>query len=454
MKQDKSAFFFTSPDLGQTFAQMMAVLLPDAAIFTVDQDKKIRFWSSGAEKLLGFSASELTGEICLSGNRCPQCMKGCALSEYGMIEGVPLVLLDANGNPVPVMKYAMAFNNDLAMFTGGIEVLIPQKSAPSVEHMPLDVFDRYGMISHSPAMDKVFEMIKRVSKIDLPVLLRGESGTGKELVARAIHTESPRKNGPFIAVNCATLSAGLLESELFGHVKGAFTGAIKDHKGVFERAHGGTLFLDEIAELPLESQAKLLRVLELGECSPVGSEKNIKVDVRIIAATHRALREEVQQGRFRQDLLFRLRVIPIFLPSLKHRKTDIPLLTHHLLSQQFTKETMPQISPAALDCLMRYDWPGNVRELKNAIHYAMVMFDGECIEPQDLPPEIFAGVRLSSQSIAKPSGTKPALNFAIIQRTLDACAGNQSLAAKQLGIGRTTLWRFLKAHVNSAQQKP
>lgn len=443
MKQHYPA---ASPSFAPDLAQMLATLLPDTAIFTVDQAKKIRFWSKGAEKLLGFSAADVTGEICLSGNRCPQCMTGCGLSEHRNLAGIPLVLHDAKGKPVPVLKYAIAFSDNAAVFTGGIEVLIPQPSVHNNHDQGWHRFDHYGMISQSPAMDKVFEMIKRVAPLDLPVLVRGESGTGKELVARAIHTESPRKNAPFIGVNCATLSAALLESELFGHVKGAFTGAIKDHKGVFERAHGGTLFLDEIAELPLDCQAKLLRVISLGECTPVGSEKSIQVDVRIIAATHRALRQEVAQGRFRQDLLYRLRVVPIFLPNLQQRNTDIPLLVQHVLRQQFSQETMPIISQAALDCLMQYAWPGNVRELKNAIDYAIVMFDGHCIEPHDLPPEVVAALPLMTQTNRQQADDKPALSWETIQHTLATCAGNQTLAAKQLGIGRTTLWRYLKTH--------
>lgn len=446
MKKINETFFQSTTPItraqGESLAQMVSMLIPDAAVFTVDKDKRISYWSAGAEKLLGFSASDLTGEICLSGNRCPQCMKGCGLMQLGKVEGMPLVLHASNGDPRPVLKYATAYTREDGEFDGGLEVLIPQKASANFPLFHFDGFDKYGLISQSPEMEKVFEMVRRVSQTDIPVLIRGESGTGKELVARAIHGESPRKNAPFIAINCATLSAGLLESELFGHVKGAFTGAIKDHHGMFERAKGGTLFLDEVAELPLELQAKLLRVLELGEFSPVGSEKIIQADVRIVAATHRALREEVKNGKFRQDLLYRLRVIPIFLPSLQQRKSDIPLLMNHILRQQFTEHTVPGVSRNAVESMMRYDWPGNVRELKNAIHYALVMFDGEVIDVNDLPPEI--NYPTQSMTHISPHNNKISLSSELIMAEIKACNGNHTLAAKKLGIGRTTLWRFIK----------
>ena len=445
MKQIDETFFQSNLPItraqGESLAKMVSILIPDAAVFTVDKNKRISYWSTGAEKLLGFSASELTGEICLSGNRCPQCMKGCGLMQLGKVEGLPLVLHDARGDPKPVLKYATAYTREDGEFDGGLEVLIPHKPSTNFQHLNFDGFDKYGLISQSPEMEKVFEIVRRVSQTDIPVLIRGESGTGKELVARAIHGESARKHAPFIAINCATLNAGLLESQLFGHVKGAFTGAIKDHHGMFERAKGGTLFLDEVAELPLELQAKLLRVLEIGEFSPVGSEKTFHSDVRIVTATHRALREEVKNGRFRQDLLYRLRVIPIFLPNLQQRKQDIPILIEHILKQQFTDQTLPEINQITIDKMMAYEWPGNIRELKNAIHYALVMCDGNSILPGDLPEEIlkFKG----NSSVEIPLKSRQKLSSDQIHAEIKACNGNQTLAAKKLGIGRTTLWRLI-----------
>jgi len=445
MKQLNDDFFLTTQPIsrlqGDSLARMVSLLMPDAAVFTVDKDRKITYWSHGAEKLLGFTEQNLKGEICLSGNRCQQCMSGCGLIDTGKVEGIPLVLHTANGESQPVIKYAMAYSREDGSFDGGLEVLMPHHEIHKINLFKTNEFSQYGLISQSAEMAKVFQLIKRVSQTEMPVLIRGESGTGKELVARAIHGESTRKNAPFIAVNCATLSEGLLESELFGHVKGAFTGAIREHAGVFERAKGGTLFLDEVAELPFDMQAKLLRVLETGDFIPVGAEKPLKADIRILTATHKALREEVKNGRFRMDLLYRLRVIPIFLPNLTSRKSDIPLLINHILSEQFTETLIPTVSRDALNYLMAYEWPGNIRELKNAIHYALVMFDGKSIEVSDLPPEI------SQQSIKfrvtkERNNGKPSHNEEAILAEIKSCKGNLTLAAENLGIGRTTLWRY------------
>lgn len=303
--------------------------------------------------------------------------------------------------------------------------------------------------SQSPEMQRMFSIIERVAITEFPVLVRGESGSGKELVAQAIHDHSQRKNKVFIAINCAALNANILESELFGHVKGAFTGAIREHKGVFERAAGGTLFLDEIAEIPLELQAKLLRVLETGEFTPLGGEKSIKANVRIITATHRALREEVKSGRFRQDLLYRLRVIPIFVPSLRDRKEDIPLIANFILSQQPTiYHSTPTLSQSALNVLIDYDWPGNVRELKNTLLYAIAMTNGKSeIEVVDLPDEII-DIHLHSSQLHNEVSEKPVypekINKNKVRDVLIKYQNDLNLAAKELKISRTTLWRYRK----------
>ena len=303
--------------------------------------------------------------------------------------------------------------------------------------------------SQSPEMQRMFSIIERVAITEFPVLVRGESGSGKELVAQAIHDHSQRKNKVFIAINCAALNANILESELFGHVKGAFTGAIREHKGVFERAAGGTLFLDEIAEIPLELQAKLLRVLETGEFTPLGGEKSIKANVRIITATHRALREEAKQGRFRQDLLYRLRVIPIFIPPLRDRKEDIPLIAEFILSQQQSLfHTQPHLSDEALKTLIAYDWPGNVRELKNTLLYALTMANEKSeIEVADLPDEII-DTHLHSSQLHNQLSEKPVypekINKNKIRDVLIKHQNDLNLAAKELNMSRTTLWRYRK----------
>ncbi|TXJ06716.1 MAG: sigma-54-dependent Fis family transcriptional regulator [Acinetobacter sp.] len=303
--------------------------------------------------------------------------------------------------------------------------------------------------SQSPEMLKMFSIIQKVAVTEFPVLVRGESGSGKELVAQAIHDYSQRRDKPFIAINCAALNANILESELFGHVKGAFTGAIRDHKGVFERAEGGTLFLDEIAEIPLELQAKLLRVLEAGEFNRLGGEKAIKTDVRIVAATHKALREEARLGHFRHDLLYRLRVIPIFIPPLRERKADIPLLTQHILQQHKSREMLitPTLTDAAMQTLMTYDWAGNVRELKNILLYALVMSHGRSvIDVDDLPNDIFNPEVSLYHEQPIPVRAEQAMNKKRVQQALQQYGEHLELAAKALGVSRTTLWRYRKKY--------
>jgi len=306
----------------------------------------------------------------------------------------------------------------------------------------------HGMWSQSPKMKDVFRIIERVAGDDASVLLRGETGTGKELAARALHALSRRASGPFQAINCAALPATLLESELFGHVRGAFTGAVSDAKGHFQLADGGTLFLDEVGEMPPELQAKLLRVLETRSVLPVGGRKPIAVDVRIVSATHRALRQEVEAGRFRADLMYRLRVIPIFLPALRERREDIALLT-----QQFIESTNPtarrrieRVAPSVLSLLERQGWPGNVRELRNVLAYAYAVGDGPILQPGDLPPELLDAALAASGGSTNSEAPEPPLP-AEARRLVDALrrtGGNKKKAANLLGMSRVTLWRRMQ----------
>jgi transcriptional regulator with PAS, ATPase and Fis domain len=305
----------------------------------------------------------------------------------------------------------------------------------------------HGMWSQSAKMKDVFRILERVAADDASVLLRGETGTGKELAARALHALSRRASGPFQAINCAALPASLLESELFGHVRGAFTGAVSDAKGHFQLADGGTLFLDEVGEMPPELQAKLLRVLETRSVLPVGGRRPISVDVRIVSATHRALRQEVDAGRFRADLMYRLRVIPIFLPALRERREDIALLTHEFIESMnpTARRRIERVAPSVLSLLERQDWPGNVRELRNVLAYAYAVGDGPILQPGDLPPELLdaAAAHDGSESSA---GHSPPLS-AEARRLLDALhrtGGNKQQAANLLGMSRVTLWRRMQ----------
>jgi transcriptional regulator with PAS, ATPase and Fis domain len=304
----------------------------------------------------------------------------------------------------------------------------------------------HGMWSQSPKMKDVFRIIERVAADDASVLLRGETGTGKELAARALHALSPRAGGPFQAINCAALPATLLESELFGHVRGAFTGAVSDAQGHFQLAHSGTLFLDEVGEMPPELQAKLLRVLETKSVLPVGGRKPIDVDVRIISATHRALRREVEAGRFRADLMYRLRVIPIFLPALRARREDIELLCSKLIESMNprARRRIERVAPSVLRLLERHDWPGNVRELRNVLAYAYAIGDGPILQANHLPPELLDPALGGEED---DGGVRAPPLSAEAERLLDALrrtGGNKKQAANLLGMSRVTLWRRLQ----------
>jgi len=308
----------------------------------------------------------------------------------------------------------------------------------------------HGIIGSSAKIQDVLRMISRLKDTRTPVLITGESGTGKELVARAIHFHGTLANRPFVAVDCGSLVPTLIESELFGYEQGAFTGATKSKAGLFHSASGGTIFLDEIGELPLELQAKLLRVLQEKEVRPVGGRQKIKVDVRVIAATNRDLEAEYRNGTFRKDLYFRLNVVTVHLPSLRERRSDIPMLVHWFL-ERYAKGESVQVTNAAMKCLMQYDWPGNVRELENCVERAVALGDHKIIDVGDLPAAIVddpsqgeAGEILSSS----PSGSSDLedIERATIRRVFEQVKGDKALAGKMLGISRATLYRKLKRY--------
>ncbi|PIE68266.1 MAG: sigma-54-dependent Fis family transcriptional regulator [Deltaproteobacteria bacterium] len=309
-----------------------------------------------------------------------------------------------------------------------------------------------GIIGKDKAMQDIFRQIQDVSLYSYPVHISGETGTGKERVANAIHHISSFGRGAFVPVNCGAIPEGIVESELFGHVKGAFSGAVRERKGRFELAHGGSLFLDEIADLPLQTQVKILRFLQEGAFEKVGGEKRVRVETRIISATNKNLKEEVLAGNFREDLFYRLNVIPIHLPPLRQRKSDIPLLVSHFLreAENQSPHRAPDISPGAMDILLDYHWPGNVRELKNAIQFAMVRSRGDMITPSHLPMEILQDETVQlrtppSEAITATghSNSRGKLDAQSVMLALKKTGGNKSKAARVLGVGRATLYRFL-----------
>ena len=309
----------------------------------------------------------------------------------------------------------------------------------------------HGIVGTTPKIQDVLRMVARLRDTRTPVLIVGESGTGKELVARAIHFRGAFANRPFVAVDCGSLVPTLIESELFGYEKGAFTGALRSKPGLFQSANGGSIFLDEIGELPVEMQAKLLRVLQEKEVRPVGSNQRIKVDVRVIAATNRDLEAEYRAGTFRKDLYFRLDVVTIRLPALRERRSDIPMLAHWFLDRH-AKDSGIQVTGAAMKCLLQYDWPGNVRELENCIERATALGDGKLIDVVDLPPSITSQVPSSDPGLALPSqGSLSATDLeqierATIQRVFEQVNGDKVMAGKMLGISRATLYRKLKRY--------
>ena len=305
-----------------------------------------------------------------------------------------------------------------------------------------------GIVGTSAKIQDVPRMVSRLKDIRTPVLVTGESGTGKELVARAIHFRGPLAPMPFIAVDCGALVPTLMESELFGHEKGAFTGALKSKAGLFQAANGGTIFLDEIGELPLEMQAKLLRVLQEKEVRPVGSNEKVAVDVRVIAATNRELEEAYRAGTFRKDLYFRLNVVTVHLPSLRERRSDIPQLVHSFLDRYAPRENI-QVSASAMKSFLQYEWPGNVRELENCIARALALGDHRTIDVGDLPPPIRGAndSRLPREDASEVSTTALAdLERMTILRVFEQAGGDKSLAGKMLGISRATLYRKLKRY--------
>lgn len=310
-------------------------------------------------------------------------------------------------------------------------------------------FSYHNIIGKSSAMQQMFATLEMVAPTDATVLITGESGTGKELVANALHQNSLRHDRSFIKLNCAALHENLLESELFGHESGAFTGASGRRKGRFEAADKGTMFLDEIGDMSLQTQAKILRVLQEGEFERLGGNETIKVDVRLLAATHRDLQEMIEAGSFRQDLYFRLSVVPVNLPPLRDRNTDIFELANHFLNRfsEKNRKDIKDFHPEALNLLMQYDWPGNIRELENTVERAVILCHGEQITPQDLPPHLLSeDVRNLKTTQVQDSFTLRDMEREVIRSTLEKTGNNKSQAAKQLGVARQTLLNKIKEY--------
>ena len=350
-----------------------------------------------------------------------------------------------------ILKNASVFRNDDNEIIGAVETLTDMsellRKQTEIESLRRSLHlddDFHGMVGRSDIMQRLFDLVHNVAQTVAPVMIHGHSGTGKELVARAVHEAGSRRDRPFIKVNCAALNENLLESELFGHVKGAFTGADKDREGRFEAAHTGTIFLDETGDIPMATQVKLLRVLEEKRIERVGDHTPIPVDVRIITATNKNLEELIAAGRFREDLYFRINVFPIQVPALAARRDDIPAIVAEFVKRNAaaSDKKIVGLTPEAMDILIRYDWPGNVRELRNTIEFAFVLCPGGWIDARHLPPKLLGTVadRTDKRRI---SGDPERLKLIDVLRDV---GGNQSEAARRLGVSRVTVWKRIRKH--------
>jgi PAS domain S-box-containing protein len=427
-------------------------------VFTVDAGRRIRSFSAKMERLTGIAAEQAVGRPCpdvLRGTKCDtDCPLAWSFAHKQTVDRCQETLRLEGGRNVPVsINTAFLFDDrgELAGLTG----VVGDRS--ELERLQEELHERHShrsIVGRSRRMEEVFQIIESVADTDATVLIQGESGTGKDLVAQAIHHRSPRRDKPLVMLNCAALNDNLLESELFGHVRGAFTGAVNDKPGRFELASGGTLFLDEVGDTSPALQAKLLRVLEEKSFERVGDTRTRKVDVRVIAATHRDLRRLVGEGRFREDLYYRLAVVPVHLPPLRERREDVPLLVRHFIDKyrgryfKGREQQFDGISNRALALMMEYPWPGNVRELEHAIEYAMISTTSNRIERAFLPAPLRqlqpSDAAVAAEGARGTPDPAPEDGRGALLRALERNRWNESLTARALGISRTTLWRRMK----------
>lgn len=429
-------------------------------VLVVDTQGHIVSANPAAERITGYRMEELENRSCRILN-CTGCQiigegraeKWCSLFAVKSIRDKKCMITHKNHRTIHIVKSASVLHDTDGQVIGAVETLTDmsevmrqQQEIRSLRRtFQLDE-GYHGIFGKSQVMQNLFELIENVAQSEAPVLVQGESGTGKEMVARAVHEAGPRKDKPFIKVNCAALNENLLESELFGHVKGAFTGADRSRIGRFEAADGGSILLDEIGDIPPATQVKLLRVLEEKQIERVGDHKPIPVNVRIITATNKDLEARVKQGDFREDLFFRINVFPLDCPPLSRRREDIPAIVQHFIQANSMAggKKILGVTPEAMDRLMAHDWPGNVRELRNAIEYAFVLCPGGGIAPEHLPSKL-----ASRKTPAEPPAGAAADEAGPRQQVLEALkqtGWNRTEAARVLGISRVTLWKRMKKY--------
>ena len=444
-----------------------ALLLESMAdgVFTLNDRGDITSWNPAMERITGYGAGEVMGQSCalLNFSLCfqkssPKGIHECGILRRGRLDGRECFLRHKEGHDVPVLKSARLVKNNNGSVKGIVETVTDLTELEKARRKAEEARQRLGeiykvdnIIGKSPGMRHVFSAIKAAAASEATVLIQGESGTGKELVASAIHHNGSRSEMPFVSLSCSALSESLLESELFGHVRGAFTGAIRDRTGRFEEAEGGTIFLDEIGEISPYMQVKLLRVLQEREIERVGQSRKRKVDIRIITATNKDLFHLVKRGDFREDLYYRLKVFPIVIPPLRKRKEDIPLLVSHFIQSQNQKtaKQIRDITQSSMRILMDYNWPGNVRELENAVEHAFVLCADPHIDVFDLPVEIRQlafgpGSQEPHASKSANSFGRKRLTREVLVEILSECGWNKAEAGRRVDLSRTTIWKYMK----------
>ncbi len=420
-------------------------------VLTIDLNGKINYVNKAMQELLGFTDDALIGRRCekfVRSNICAteDCILRRTLAKRERLSNYETFIENKEGRRVPVNINTDLLFDETGNLIGIVEVFRDISQIKELKEQLGDVYHFGNIVTKDRRMKEILSILPSVAQTRSTVLIEGESGTGKELIAKAIHNNGRRKDKPFIAVNCAAIPDTLIESELFGHVKGAFTGAHQDRIGRFELANHGTIFLDEIADMSLSTQAKLLRVIQEEKFERVGGSRTISVDVHIIAATNKGLLKEVREGRFREDLYYRISVFPISLPPLRERREDIPLLITHFIDK-FNKETgkeIDNVSPQAMRVLLNYFYPGNIRELRNIIEHAFICSRDNTILPEHLPAELLReGERLAILSTQESSLDKVEKEW--ILRTLEDTGWRYAETARRLGISRTTLWRKIRS---------
>lgn len=423
----------------------------DRGVFVINDRWRITAFNRQAQRITGFTQQEAVGRFCWEVFQADRCKRDCflraTLEDGATRRNQNVRILTKAGEPLDLLVSTAPIKNKRDAIVGGVETfqslglaLVEEPEAPAIP-------GEAEIIGQSPAIKRLLEMLPDVAASQAAVILEGESGTGKDLFAQAIHLKSPRAKGPFVAFSCSSLVETLIESELFGHVRGAFTGAVSHKVGRFELARGGTLFLDEIGDLKPELQAKLLRALETRSFERVGGTRPIPLEARIIAATSRNLAQEVRRGRFRMDLLYRLRTVPLYLPPLRERPEDIPLLVTHYLTRlnRAYRKDVRGVDPKVMALLQHYSWPGNVRELERVLEHAFVFVKGAVITREHLP-ELKSPLSRSALLRLGPDEQTTSSEVLSIQKALKKAQGKRGVAARLLGISRSSLWRKMKEY--------